>query len=178
MQKLGFYQAFDSERDAYIALLAELHSLTERTLSQLPHQSFSFRGGDTSVQAYRVVCAFLLRVEEKKKRINEEVLCVARMRTELARQYTSDSIKRLTDESPQLAKACESQKALLIRMDSFAEAARIFDKTVLRRFLLRVGEESDAEHDGIRCNISQIRTLCGAFCTQITQLCTQLQDQL
>ena len=178
MQKMGFYQEFGSGRDAYIVLLAELHCLTERMLSQLPAQSFLFRGGETSVQAYRVLCTFLLRVEEKKKRINEEILRIARIRAELARQYTSDSVKRPADTSAHLAKTCESQKKLLIRMDAFSEAARIFDETVIRRFLLRLGEEADAEHDGKMCNVAQIRALGSAFCTQIAQLRAQLQDQL
>ena len=63
-------------------------------------------------------------------------------------------------------------------MDAFSEAARIFDETVIRRFLFRLGEEADAEHDGKMCNVAQIRDLGSAFCTQIAQLRAQLQDQL
>ena len=174
MQQNGYQQCFRARLATCVALLEDLRRLTERMLSNLPTQSFSFRGGETSKQAYCVLCSYLLRAEEKKKAMNAAVLSIAEMRVELARQFANLSIERLTDPSSDLGETCDAQKRLLAQMDAFAESARIFDETVLRRFFFRLGEESDAEHDGERCNVSQIRALCTAFLTQLNE---QLQKR-
>ena len=154
---------FEKIHGSSATLLREIEAAIDSFLARLPMPGVSFLGGETSKNAYRVLCSFLLLFEAKKNQLQINLLKAAEMREMLARLYVRHTHDLLVESKKQEESDGIEDRATLSRLLQWTDRLSQLTCDFFNRFLCALNEASDAENDGKRCNIQKVVSLCGTL---------------
>lgn len=157
--------------------LREMAMRTERLLSELPRSTAVFHNVNDAMTAYRMLCPYLLFLEEGRQSVNEAVLALATLRERSAARFAALSIQAADQNGEQAEGERQALLQFVAQADVLAEAMGRFVRMGLRPYLQALDEASDGEHDGKSCNVMKIGAHGRAFCDRIAELLSVMEEQ-